>query len=87
MTTQTIATDTLSATDVVQDSKGWFYRVRGDGRYDSFSEWTAEGGSPIVSGDSVLWPVSLMVRDGKGANGAPGNGQAMRVALFLSTRR
>lgn len=87
MTTQTITTDTLIAGDVIHDNKGWFYRVRADGQYDSFSEWTAEGDSPIVSGDSVLWPVALMVRDGKGANGAPGNGQAMRVALFLSTRR
>lgn len=81
-------TDTLQVGDVVHDQRGWFFRVRRDGRYDSFSEFDeATGTTPVVDGDGVHWPVELLVRGGEAADDAPGNGLAVRMALFLDVRR
>lgn len=84
-----MSTATLQARDVVQDGKGWFYRVREMGEnptYDSFSEFDGTT-TPVVDGDSVSWPVALLVRDGQSANSEPGEQNAVRMALFLNGRR
>lgn len=76
-------TATLQAGDVLQDSKGWFYRVRSEvNTYDSFSEFDGAA-TPVVDGDPVSWPVVLLVRDGAAVEGQ----RASRMALFLNERR
>lgn len=77
-------TDSLRTKDLVQDSTGYHYRVRDDGRYDALSELQDDGTTPVVDGDAVSWPVALLVRDGRPTGGVT---MAVRMAMFLDARR
>lgn len=87
MASQTLPGTELQTGDIIHSNVGWMYRVRGDGRYDSFADWTEQGGSPVVDADAIAWPVALMVRDGKPANTEPENRMSVRLAMMLNRNR